>query len=451
MGGGALLYGGNGATLSNNLFIGNVVEIVSGLGGGMLGAGEGFELIGNTFSGNTAQVGGGLALSESSATLTANTLQANVAADGGGAWFVNCGVVLNGNTILSNTASTGSTGWGGGLYLDGGAAVLADNVILANHATLGGGLHLTDQDTATLKNNIVADNQAEDAGSGLYIERGSSRLWHTTLARNTGGDGSGLHIGGSYGTGTVALTNTILVSQTVGITVAAGTINLWGDPAFVNPSAGDYHLGQGSAAIDAGIDAGVTTDIDGDPRPLGLGFDLGADEFRSPEFAPDIVVEPDSLSAELCLDDSTVLTFTICNVGTEPLNWMLHEMLAALSRERIAALPGGGSSTAKAAESPVGRPGGPVHPFLPGDILLDEGFEGGVVPPPGWARIQTNPRQTWKIQTVGTPYQGAYSADVEYDDQLALQDEVLLTSEFVLESGVLSFWSMGSLYWCRDT
>jgi uncharacterized repeat protein (TIGR01451 family) len=51
-----------------------------------------------------------------------------------------------------------------------------------------------------------------------------------------------------------------------------------GDPAFVDPDNGDYHIGPGSAAIDAGLDAGVDHDIDGEPRPLGGGYDLGADE-----------------------------------------------------------------------------------------------------------------------------------------------------------------------------
>jgi hypothetical protein len=41
----------------------------------------------------------------------------------------------------------------------------------------------------------------------------------------------------------------------------------------------DYRLLSGSAAIDAGVDAGVTTDIDGQTRPYGDHVDIGADEF----------------------------------------------------------------------------------------------------------------------------------------------------------------------------
>jgi hypothetical protein len=40
----------------------------------------------------------------------------------------------------------------------------------------------------------------------------------------------------------------------------------------------NYHLAPGSKAIDAGINAGINFDIDGDPRPIAAGFDIGFDE-----------------------------------------------------------------------------------------------------------------------------------------------------------------------------
>lgn len=82
--------------------------------------------------------------------------------------------------------------------------------------------------------------------------------------------------------GTVVLSNTVLVSHTVGIhvssdstatleatlwgsgpwanttdwagggTILTGTINLWGPPAFLNPAASNYHISAGSAAVDGG-------------------------------------------------------------------------------------------------------------------------------------------------------------------------------------------------------
>jgi hypothetical protein len=65
---------------------------------------------------------------------------------------------------------------------------------------------------------------------------------------------------------------------------ALGTINhvndYTGHPAFVDPDAGDYHIGPGSEALNKGVDAGVMRDIDNEPR-FGIP-DLGADEYWAP-------------------------------------------------------------------------------------------------------------------------------------------------------------------------
>ncbi|HLE27409.1 MAG TPA: choice-of-anchor Q domain-containing protein, partial [Anaerolineales bacterium] len=59
-----------------------------------------------------------------------------------------------------------------------------------------------------------------------------------------------------------------------------GTHNVFANPLFVAPSAGDYHLSPGSQMIDAGTSMGApTTDYDGDPRPVGIALDIGADEY----------------------------------------------------------------------------------------------------------------------------------------------------------------------------
>jgi hypothetical protein len=50
-----------------------------------------------------------------------------------------------------------------------------------------------------------------------------------------------------------------------------------GNPVFVDTANGDYHSGAASAARDAGVDSGVTRDMDGQTRLMGEGYDLGAD------------------------------------------------------------------------------------------------------------------------------------------------------------------------------
>ncbi|MBX3159256.1 MAG: hypothetical protein KF773_25025 [Deltaproteobacteria bacterium] len=61
----------------------------------------------------------------------------------------------------------------------------------------------------------------------------------------------------------------------VGPSGAVGAMNV--NPRFVDPAARDYHLLQDSPAKDA-VDVGPPLDIDGDQRPRGPRFDIGADE-----------------------------------------------------------------------------------------------------------------------------------------------------------------------------
>jgi hypothetical protein len=107
-----------------------------------------------------------------------------------------------------------------------------------------------DQTTVAFTNTIIAGHQSV----GITVTTGSTATLKATLWYNNGTDTGG------------------------GGTVIKST-NITGNPAFASPSAWDYHLTSTSAAIDRGVDAGVTTDIDGDSRPLGAGYDIGAYEY----------------------------------------------------------------------------------------------------------------------------------------------------------------------------
>jgi hypothetical protein len=294
------------------------------------GAGGGVRLVGgaaptlrtNWILSNTAQrSGGGIYVGPYGTlppTIIRNTIADNRSGSyGGGIYVKDRPALIQGNVISGNHAVTS----GGGIYLTGGTtAQVLRNWILGNGAADDGGGVLVRNSDVYLANNVVADNRAHSSGGGLYIVGSSSRLLHTTIARNGGGDGSGVCIAGTDST--VALTNTILVSHTVGITAAAGntatleatlwgtgtwgndtdwdgdgmiitgTVNLWGDPAFVDPDVGNYHILSSSAAIDAGVDAGITNDMDGNPRPRDgdcdsiAAVDIGAVEYYGCVYLP---------------------------------------------------------------------------------------------------------------------------------------------------------------------
>jgi hypothetical protein len=188
--------------------------------------------------------------------------------------------MIKANRVLSNTASLSQFGWGGGLYL------------LRNT-------------TFTMTNNIVATNDASSQGGGLAFDADvtepvTGTLMHNTFAANDRGSGDGriaIHLNSPYVT--LVLTNNLIYSHTYGVYATTNStatlyttlfyINSSGDTSGpgtivnVDPITGedplldaDYHLSPGSAAIDRGLDAGVTTDIDGDLRDSSP--DLGADE-----------------------------------------------------------------------------------------------------------------------------------------------------------------------------
>ena len=69
-------------------------------------------------------------------------------------------------------------------------------------------------------------------------------------------------------------------------TVASNVTNA--SPAwFISPATGDLHLKQtATSAIDKAVVVAVTDDIDGQPRPLGVASDIGADEFSTSAATP---------------------------------------------------------------------------------------------------------------------------------------------------------------------
>ncbi len=332
-GGGLYAAYGDDLFLSGNMIYSNTAIGYVGCGAGLIvQSSDRVTIIDNTVFGNQgvlspsgfAVCGGGIVVDPNAAGCTDATVRRNVISDNqaAGPWG---GIVIDcdGSTVSDNVISNNRAAyWGGGLAIYSSNNVTAsNNVIVGNSVSVGyeregGGVYIHESGGIVLVNSVVADNRLTDGGlgAGIHVRASQCDVRHTTIAGNSGGDGSGIYVYGhsSIGYSTVALTNTILVSHTVGITGTAGNTatleatlwgsgdwangtdwggagtvligahNYWGDPAFIDPGAGDYHIGPGSAAVDAGVDAGVSYDIDGDPRPVGGGYDIGADERREP-------------------------------------------------------------------------------------------------------------------------------------------------------------------------
>jgi len=128
---------------------------------------------------------------------------------------------------------------------------------------------------------------------------------HTTIAAST----PLLKPAVTIGEGFVDITNTLFANYLVGVQVLDGVVfqdynlfsgvvtpttgdvtsgshSLTGAAGFANPPGGEYHLTAASDAIDAGTDAGVSVDFEGDARPLGAGFDIGYDEWIARLYFP---------------------------------------------------------------------------------------------------------------------------------------------------------------------
>ncbi|RMF26766.1 MAG: DUF11 domain-containing protein, partial [Chloroflexi bacterium] len=144
---------------------------------------------------------------------------------------------------------------------------------------------------------LGGDPQAGDGGDahGLLLEGDGGQVLHNTVLASAGGlPGSG---GGTAGTGfglrvragaTPIVQANIFVSHQVGLEAPAAVVpayndffdngvdaqgltldatNLFTDPHFVNPTAGDYHLRPDSPLVDAGGETVLSEDFEGDVRP----------------------------------------------------------------------------------------------------------------------------------------------------------------------------------------
>ena len=269
-------------------------------------------------NGNTPGYGGAIQ-SQGSLVLISTTLANNYAGLNGGAVALNGALYISGSTFINNTA-----GVNGGALSVGDVLSVTRSSFTGNTAANGGAISFVGAD-AEVVNSLFARNSASTNGDAFFVQSaGATRLLHNTIASPTLASGAAIYVD----TGDVDLINTIVASHTIGVSNTNGTVNASHDllfanttnlsgtinssnlittcnaPYFANPAADDYRITNGSAAINAGTNANVNVDFDGNTRPLDGGFDVGY--------------------AEIITGDVAICNLTASNSGPHIINTVVH-------------------------------------------------------------------------------------------------------------------------------
>jgi uncharacterized repeat protein (TIGR01451 family) len=228
------------------------------------------------------------------------------------------------NLYLTGGYASGLSQPGAGVYIGPNAvATLENNVVLENEATYGGGAVAVDGGaTAYLRHNTLYSNTAP-WGAGVYAH-GTVFLENSAVVTNTATSGGGgiFEAGG----GTFVLRYNDFYGNTpdnYGGTVTTGTTDLTLTPGFVDVAGGDFHLDYVRSAIVNRADPAspVTSDFEGDVRPLGLRSDVGADESW---YYADLLLDEAPESPVVVTDtgqiENSLITFThaITNLSSLP-------------------------------------------------------------------------------------------------------------------------------------
>jgi hypothetical protein len=340
-GGGLYNYAASSPTVTGCTFDGNSAQVAGGMNNVN---GSSPIVMDCTFSGNSSLYdGGGMHNYESSPTITNCLFIRNAATWGGGGGLYNrqsSFPAITNCAFHENSAGIATHGGGGMMNYDWSDAVVTNCTFSSNHAYYGGGMFNSVGSAPTVTNCILWGNAAITSGAEIYNGTGVPVVSYSCVEGGLSGPGCGGAASDGSGGGNIGDLSahdplfvnaadfvdmtTAVGADTTSITVAAAGIYAVGDeievgldgvPREVTAAAGttvtfdtagdelavpcpgdtlvrnwgpgatdltvDLHLGAASSCIDTADPATtLTEDIEGDPRPAGSGYDMGAYEYQ---------------------------------------------------------------------------------------------------------------------------------------------------------------------------
>jgi len=250
------------------------------------------------FTGNTTEFSGG-AIQSVGASISGSSFKSNIAAIEGGAVSV-VGTISN-SVFEGNFAA----GRGGAINASYGSLTLMNIICVNNSAPEGGAVQVlgttSKPSAATIVNSTITGNDADDPGSGIFVDTGATLHLYNSIVWNNGHPDSAQI--DNNGTSTISHS---LVGNSGGsgagwdpsIGADAGG-NRDADPLFGGPPSELLRLSWSSPCVNTGSNSAPglpATDFAGDPRVSDGVVDMGVYEFVCPS-GPVIYVNADATGA----------------------------------------------------------------------------------------------------------------------------------------------------------